>query len=35
MSRSHRMSRGLIGLLGVTIVLGLVFYLHNVSKTSA
>jgi lipoprotein-anchoring transpeptidase ErfK/SrfK len=29
------MSRGLIGLLGVTIVLGLVFYLHNVSKSSA
>jgi lipoprotein-anchoring transpeptidase ErfK/SrfK len=35
MSRSHRISRGLIGLLGVTIILGLVFYFQNVSRSSA
>ena len=35
MPRAHRISRGLIGLLGVVIVLGLVFYFNNVRKTSA
>ena len=35
MPRAHRISRGLIGLLGVVIVLGIVFYLNNVRKTSA
>ena len=35
MPRAHRISRGLIGLLGVVIVLGVVFYLNNVRKTNA
>jgi len=35
MGRSHRISRGLIGLLGVTIILGLVFYFQNVSRSTA
>jgi lipoprotein-anchoring transpeptidase ErfK/SrfK len=35
MPRAHRISRGLIGLLGVVIVLGLILYFNNVRKTSA
>src|SRR5687768_13113715 len=35
MPRHHRLSRGLIGLLGVVVVLGLVFYFNNVRKTDA
>lgn len=35
MPRAHRISRGLIGLLGVVIVLGLAFYFNNVRKSSA
>ena len=35
MPRPHRISRGLIGLLAVVVVLGLVFYVNNVRKSSA
>ncbi|HEV2294035.1 MAG TPA: L,D-transpeptidase family protein [Tepidisphaeraceae bacterium] len=35
MSRRRRVSRALIGLLSVTIALGLVFWLHNLSRTKA
>jgi len=35
MGRSHRISRGLIGLLGVVVVLGLAFYLNNVRVSQA
>ena len=36
MSRNHtRISRTLIAILAITIVLGVVFYAHNLSKTKA
>jgi lipoprotein-anchoring transpeptidase ErfK/SrfK len=34
-SRTTRLSRGLIGILAITIVLGSIFYFHNVNKTKA
>src|SRR5689334_5135486 len=35
MGRRNRLSRGLIGILAVTVALGLVFYFHNTSKSKA
>ena len=35
MSRRRRVSRALIGVLSITIALGLVFWLHNLTKSKA